>query len=51
MADWFYLARNKDIYPSRTSGKTAILFNPDARKVYKFFEDVSRNAGLNIRKL
>ncbi len=49
MADWYYLARNKDIYPSRPSGKTAILINPDARKIYKFVQDVTRNAGLNIR--
>ncbi len=49
LADWFYLARNKEIYPSRPSGKTAVLINPDARKIYKFVQDVTRNAGLNIR--
>lgn len=49
LADWFYLARNKEIYPSAPQEKTAILINPDAMKLYKFVEDVTQNVGLKIR--
>jgi hypothetical protein len=49
MADWFYLFRNKEIYPSRSSEKTAILINPDTRKDYNFVKDVILNVRLKIR--
>lgn len=49
LADWFYLVRNRDIYPSRPAGKTALLINPDSREIYQFFLNVSRNVGFNFK--
>ena len=49
LAEWFYLARNKEIYPSAPQEKTAILINPDALKLYKFVGNVTQNVGLKIR--
>ena len=49
LADWFYLARNKDVYPDISLEKTAILINPDSWKLFKFVEDVTQNVGLKIR--
>ena len=49
LAEWFYLARNKEVFPSYPQEKTAILINPDAMKLYKFIEDVTQNVGLKIR--
>jgi len=49
LAEWFYLARNKDIYPSIPTEKTALLINPDSRKLYKYVENVTRNKGFKIR--
>ena len=48
-ADWFFLARNKEIYPGIPTEKTAVLINPDSRKFYKFVENVTRNVGFKIR--
>jgi len=49
LADWYYLVRNRDIYPSRPAGKTALLINPDSREIYQFFLNVSRNVGFNFK--
>ena len=49
LAEWFYLARNKDIYPTIPSEKTALLINPDSRKLYQFVENVTRNKGFKVR--
>jgi len=49
VADWFYLARNKDIYPDISSEKTAILIHPDSWKLFNYVEDVTQNVGLKIR--
>ena len=49
MADWFYLVRNKEIYPSIPTEKTAILVSPESWKSFKFIENVTRNVGLKIR--
>jgi len=49
LAEWFFLARNQDIYPSIPTEKTALLINPDAMKIYKFVENVTRNKGFKIR--
>ena len=49
LADWFFLARNKDVYPGLSSGKTAILIKPDSWKLFKYVEDVTQNVGLKIR--
>ncbi len=48
-ADWFFLARNKDVYPNISSAKTAILINPDSWKLFKYVEDVTQNVGRKIR--
>ena len=48
-ADWFFLVRNKEIYPSAPSEKTAILISPDKGKIYKYVENVNRNVGFKIR--
>ena len=49
LADWFYLVRNKDVFPDISSRKTAILINPDSWKLFKFVEDVTQNVGFKIR--
>lgn len=49
MAELFFLARNKDIYPAIPTEKTALLINPDSKKLYQFVENVTRNIGLKIR--
>ncbi|MCJ7734588.1 MAG: STAS/SEC14 domain-containing protein [Anaerolineales bacterium] len=49
MADWFFLARNQDIYPKAPMEKTAILINPETQKTFKFVENVTRNVGINIK--
>lgn len=49
LSDWFYLARNKDVYPNISSLKTAILISPDDWKLFKFVENVTQNVGMKIR--
>lgn len=49
MAEWFYLARNKEVYPTLPTEKTAVLIHPDANKIYQFVGNVTRNARLNTR--
>ena len=49
LADWFYLVRNKDVFPKVSTEKTAILINPDSWKIFKFVEDVTQNVGMKIR--
>lgn len=49
LADWFYLVRNKDVYPNVSTEKTAILINPDSWKLFKYVEDVARNVGRKIK--
>jgi hypothetical protein len=49
MADWFFLARNKDVFPSVSTEKTAILINPGNWKLFKYVEDVTQNVGMKIR--
>ncbi len=49
MAEWFYLARNKEVYPTFPTEKTAVLIHPDAQKLYQFVGNVTRNASLNTR--
>ena len=49
LADWFYLVRNKDVYPNVGTEKTAILINPDNWKIFKYVEDVTQNVGLKIK--
>ena len=49
LADWFYLVRNKDVFPNVSTEKTAILINPDKWKIFKYVEDVTQNVGLKIR--
>ena len=49
LADWFYLVRNKDVFPSVSTEKTAILINPDKWKLFKYVEDVTQNVGMKIR--
>jgi len=49
LADWFYLVRNKDVFPNVSTEKTAILINPDKWKLFKYVEDVTQNVGLKIR--
>ena len=49
LADWFYLVRNKNIFPNVSTNKTAILINPDSWKLFKYVEDVTQNVGMKIR--
>jgi len=49
LADWFYLVRNKDVFPKVTKTKTAILINPDSWKLFKYVEDVTQNMGMKIK--
>jgi hypothetical protein len=48
LADWFYLVRNKNVFPNVLTEKTAILINPDNRKLFKYVEDVTQNVGMKI---
>ena len=48
LADWFYLVRNKNVFPNVSTEKTAILINPDNRKLFKYMEDVTQNVGMKI---
>jgi hypothetical protein len=52
LADWFYLPRTLEVYKGMKTRflKTALLINAGEQEgVYKFFETVTRNLGLNIR--
>ena len=48
-ADWFYLFRNREIYPNTPEEKTAILVPSRERMAYTFVDNVTRNLGMNIR--
>jgi hypothetical protein len=49
LADWFFLVRNKEIYPKAPSEKTAILIGSGTRDIFSFFENVTRNVGFNFK--
>ena len=49
IADWFFLVRNKAIYPSTPTEKTAILISSESWKLYRYVENVNRNVGFKIR--
>lgn len=49
MADWYYLVRDREVYPTIPKDKTAILINKESWKLFKFVENVTRNVGMRIR--
>ena len=52
LVDWFYLPRRLAVYRnSKTRGiRTAIVVSTGKQeKIYRFFETVTRNLGMNIR--
>jgi hypothetical protein len=49
LADWFYLVRNKNVFPNVSTEKTGILINPDKWKLFKYVEDVTQNVYMKIR--
>jgi hypothetical protein len=49
LAEWFYLARNKEIYPTTPTEKTALVIKPEDWKLYQFVENVTLNKGIKLR--
>ena len=48
-ADWFFLFRDKEIYPSNPDEKTAVLIKPEMAGMYGFVENVTRNLRMQIQ--
>ena len=48
-ADWFFLLRNKDIYPSKPNEKTALLITSKKRGFFGFVGNVALNMSMNIQ--